>query len=253
MADSALLAGPAVRRMRRREGLTQVAMAGRLAISPSYLNLIERNQRPLSARLLIRLAEQFDFDPRSLRRDEAVGGIDGLRRRLADERFADLAIDRDEIAEWLAAAPQAAVAFARLFDAAGQGGPAASSDPMELARREIERWRNHFADLDAAAEALSDELRLSSAELWPGDGRAAAPAAPALGPGAARSRSCPMHCAGSISTPASSSCPSCSISPRAISRLRCNSPCSNRATRSPRWPMARGSPIARPGGCSGVT
>ncbi len=143
-------------------------MAARLAISPSYLNLIERNQRPLSARLLVQLAESFDFDPRSLRQDEAVGGIDGLRRRLADERFADLAIDRDEIAEWLSAAPQAALAFARLFDASGGAGTADGTrdgDPMDLVRREIERWRNHFADLDLAAEALSDELRLSSAEI----------------------------------------------------------------------------------------
>ncbi len=140
-------------------------MAARLAISPSYLNLIERNQRPLSARLLIQLAEQFDFDPRSLRQDEAVGGVDGLRRRLADDRFADLAIDRDEIAEWLSAAPQGALAFARLYDTAGRDPDTATSDPMELVRREIERWRNHFADLDAAAEALSDELRLSNAEI----------------------------------------------------------------------------------------
>ena len=166
MAETAILAGPAIRRLRRREGLTQTAMAARLAISPSYLNLIERNQRPLSARLLVQLAEAFDFDPRSLRQDEAVGGIDGLRRRLADERFADLTIDRDEIAEWIAAAPQSALAFARLFDASGSGTSAGLlSDPMDLTRREIERWRNHFADLDQAAEDLSDELRLSNAEI----------------------------------------------------------------------------------------
>ena len=166
MADASLHAGPTVRRLRRREGLTQAAMAARLGISPSYLNLLERNQRPLSARLLVQLAEQFDFDPRSLRQDEAVGGIDGLRRRLADGRFADLAIDRDEIAEWLSAAPQAALAFARLFDASGgSAGGARESDPTDLVRREIERWRNHFADLDVAAEALSDELRLSNADI----------------------------------------------------------------------------------------
>lgn len=145
--------------------MTQSAMAARLGISPSYLNLIERNQRPLSARLVVLLAEQFDFDPRSLRQDEAVGGIDGLRRRLADERFADLGIDRDEIAEWLAAAPQAAIAFARLFDAGGKDAGQVQGDPMDLVRREVERWRNHFADLDMAAEALADELRLSSAEI----------------------------------------------------------------------------------------
>lgn len=165
MVESAFMAGPAIRRLRRREGLTQAAMAARLAISPSYLNLIERNQRPVSARLLVQLAETFDFDPRSLRQDEAVGGVDGLRRRLADERFADLAIDRDEIAEWLAAAPQGALAFARLYDAGGGSGGSVASDPMDLARREIERWRNHFADLDAEAEALADELRLSNADV----------------------------------------------------------------------------------------
>lgn len=166
MADSTFLAGPTLRRLRRKEGLTQAAMAARLAISPSYLNLIERNQRPLSARLLVALAQHFDFDPRSLTRDEAIGGIDGMRRRLSDERFADLAIDRDEVAEWLAAAPQGAVAFARLFDSMGSEVSGISvADPLVLARREVERWRNHFADLDAAAEALADELRLASGDI----------------------------------------------------------------------------------------
>lgn len=139
-------------------------MAAQLGVSASYLNLIERNQRPLSARILVRLTELFDFDPRSLRSGEEIGGIDGMRRRLADERFADLSIDRDEIAEWLAAAPQGALAFARLYDAGGHSADT-SHDPTELARREIERWRNHFADLDAAAEALADEMRLSSADI----------------------------------------------------------------------------------------
>ena len=165
MAEPSIFAGAAVRRLRRREGMTQAAMAEALGISPSYLTLIERNQRPLSARLVLALAERFDLDPRSLRQDEVVGGVDGLRRRLADARFADLEIDREEVVEWLTAAPRAAQAFARLFDAAGQGGAPEAPDPALLARREIERWRNHFADLDAAAEALADELRLSEGEI----------------------------------------------------------------------------------------
>ncbi|HCC28015.1 MAG TPA: XRE family transcriptional regulator, partial [Erythrobacter sp.] len=53
----------------KREGLTQAAAAKRLDISPSYLNLIERNQRPVSARVMMQLVSQFDFDPRSLRGD----------------------------------------------------------------------------------------------------------------------------------------------------------------------------------------
>ena len=103
MTETALLAGPSLRRLRKREGLTQAAMAASLGISPSYLNLIERNQRPLSARVLVQVIERFDFDPSSLREDEAIGGVDGLVRRMSDKRFADLGIDREEVQEFLEA------------------------------------------------------------------------------------------------------------------------------------------------------
>jgi transcriptional regulator with XRE-family HTH domain len=109
MADTNILAGPALRRLRKRESLTQAAMASILGISPSYLNLIERNQRPLSARVLVQVIERFDFDPRSLREDDAIGGLDGLVRRMADKRFGDLGIDREEVQEFLATAPQIAI------------------------------------------------------------------------------------------------------------------------------------------------
>lgn len=165
MAESSIFAGPALRRLRKREGMTQASMASALGISPSYLNLIERNQRPLSARVLVQVIEQFDFDPRSLREDEAIGGVDGLTRRFADERFSDLGVDRDEISEFLATTPQAAAAFARLYDQGGIGSGPVEDDALVASRREIERWRNHFADLDHAAEALADEMRLSRSDL----------------------------------------------------------------------------------------
>ncbi|MEM6857905.1 MAG: short-chain fatty acyl-CoA regulator family protein [Pseudomonadota bacterium] len=164
MAESALLAGPSLRRLRKREGLTQAAMAASLGISPSYLNLIERNQRPLSARVLVQVIERFDFDPSSLREDEAIGGVDGLLRRLADKRFADLGIDREEVQEFIATAPQVAAAFARLYDNSHPDAERAD-DPAGEARRGVERWQNHFADLDHAAEDLSDELRLSRGDI----------------------------------------------------------------------------------------
>jgi predicted transcriptional regulator/DNA-binding XRE family transcriptional regulator len=168
MADSNLLAGPALRRLRKREGLTQANMASLLGISPSYLNLIERNQRPLSARVLVQVIERFDFDPRSLREDDAIGGLDGLVRRMSDKRFADLGIDREEVQEFLAAAPQVAAAFARLYDAGGGGERIVTEDAAASARRAVERWQNHFADLDHAAENLADELRLSRGEISAG-------------------------------------------------------------------------------------
>ena len=165
MADRKLFAGHAIRRLRRGLGLTQAAMAEALEVSPSYLNLVERNQRPLSATLLLRLAERFDFDPRRIAAEEPGGGEEALRRRLADPMFADLEIDRTELTEWLAAAPAGAEAFARAFDRLGQAG-GGGADPVAPVRREIERWRNHFADLDAAAEELADELRLGSGDLY---------------------------------------------------------------------------------------
>lgn len=165
MIDANLLAGPALRRLRKREGLTQAAMSSALGISPSYLNLIERNQRPLSAKVLVRVIERFDFDPRSLREDDAIGGIDGLIRRMADKRFADLGIDREEVQEFLSAAPQIAAAFARLYDTGSGGSWVENEDAAAAARRAIERWQNHFADLDHAAENLADELRLSRGEI----------------------------------------------------------------------------------------
>ncbi len=173
--EQKLFAGHAVRRIRRANGQTQVVMAGALGVSPSYLNLIERNQRPLTASLLLKLAQRYDFDPRTLTGATPGGGVEAIRRRLSDPMFADLTIDRPQVEEWIAASPDAAEAFARVFDRLAGSSPSdigsttpAHIEPETIAalRREIERWRNHFADLDAQAETLSDELRIASNDLY---------------------------------------------------------------------------------------
>src|SRR3546814_4904287 len=96
MAERRVFAGPAVRKARREAGMTQAAMAEALDISPSYLNLIEHGQRPLSATVIVRLAERFGFDAAKLGGEDVPGGLAGLRRRLADPRFADLGIGMQE-------------------------------------------------------------------------------------------------------------------------------------------------------------
>ncbi|WP_139302219.1 helix-turn-helix domain-containing protein, partial [Pseudomonas syringae] len=57
--DRKLFLGARLKRLRRDLSLTQTAMAADLGVSPSYLNHIERNQRPVSAQLLLRLAETY--------------------------------------------------------------------------------------------------------------------------------------------------------------------------------------------------
>ncbi len=173
--EQKLFAGHAVRRIRRANGQTQVVMAEALGVSPSYLNLIERNQRPLTASLLLKLAQRYDFDPRTLTGATPGGGVDAIRRRLSDPMFADLNIDRPQVEEWIAASPDAVEAFARVFDrlsgsSASEPGSTTPAhiepDAIAAVRREIERWRNHFADLDVQAETLADELRIASNDLY---------------------------------------------------------------------------------------
>ena len=165
MVEKAVFSGHAVRRLRKRETLTQSAMAARLRISASYLNLIERNQRPISARVLMNLIAEFGFQPEDVTWEAKVGGVEGLTRRLSDDRFADLEIDRHDVASLLSESPQIAAAFSRLYDEAGTGGKNTPQDPMTVARQAIERWRNHFSDLDHQAEALADEMRISRGDV----------------------------------------------------------------------------------------
>ena len=49
-------------------------MAEDLGVSPSYVNLMERNQRPLTAQVILRLAEAYELDVRSLSQDILQAG-----------------------------------------------------------------------------------------------------------------------------------------------------------------------------------
>src|SRR5258708_26452437 len=61
-----LFVGPRFRRIRQQLGLSQTQIAEGLGISPSYINLIERNQRPVTAQILLPLAAAYDLDLRDL-------------------------------------------------------------------------------------------------------------------------------------------------------------------------------------------
>ena len=165
-ADRKLFLGGRLKRLRRDLGLTQTAMAGDLGVSPSYLNHIERNQRPLSAQLLLRLADTYDVDLRTLGQSAGPASEAELAEAFADPLFQGLTVPRHEIVQLAEDQPAAADALLRLYRAFADrrardpddpsSGPEAG--PTEWVREYIQGRRNHFPELDALGEALWDSL-----------------------------------------------------------------------------------------------
>ncbi|HEY5712124.1 MAG TPA: short-chain fatty acyl-CoA regulator family protein [Allosphingosinicella sp.] len=174
--DRKLYLGRRLRRLRRELGLNQSAMAGEIGVSPSYLNHLERNQRPVTAQVLLRLAEAFDVDLKSFAAEGGEGtGTDQLAEIFADPMFAGAAVPRYELVEVADNAPAVADAVSHLYAAlvelrrqpatAGEPDERAALSPQAWVRDHIQAGRNHFAYLEEAAEiqagALGDPLTIA--------------------------------------------------------------------------------------------
>src|SRR3954470_17652890 len=116
MADAPLL-GAKVRALRRRENLTQVQLAERIGVSPSYLNLIENNRRPLTAPLLIRLAQMFQLDLQSFGSAEDSRVSADLLEAFGDPLFDSHGLTSADIRELATTSPNLARAVITLYDA----------------------------------------------------------------------------------------------------------------------------------------
>src|SRR3977135_2309960 len=173
-AATKLFVGPRFRRIRRQIGLTQTQMAKELDISPSYVNLIERNQRPVTAQILLKMAEAYDIDLRDLAAADKDRFFTELNEVFSDPLFRQLELPKQELRDLVELCPDAANAVQRLYRAyvearRGESMAAArlagrdqaesfEANPGERVRDLIEANRNHFPTLDAAAERLRDEL-----------------------------------------------------------------------------------------------
>jgi predicted transcriptional regulator/DNA-binding XRE family transcriptional regulator len=167
-----LYIGPSLRRLRRDRGLTQADMAADLGVSPSYIALIERNQRPLTAEVLVRLAQTYDLDVSTLTSDGAAGERARLDAALKHPIFADIELAPLETGDISTNFPGFSEAFLRLFTAyrEGQlaladrgaegleGGRGAEADPVGEARRFLAARRNCFPAVDDAAERLAQSV-----------------------------------------------------------------------------------------------
>jgi predicted transcriptional regulator/transcriptional regulator with XRE-family HTH domain len=156
--------GRTVRRLRTERGLTQQALAASLGISASYLNLIEHDQRGVTATLLMKFAQHFAVDLAALGGAEERQTEAHLREAFADPLLGAETVPDTEIAAMVDAAPAAARATLALYrawraareDASGLNLPSGRRIllPTEEARDHFHARQNHFPRLEAAAEAI---------------------------------------------------------------------------------------------------
>jgi predicted transcriptional regulator/transcriptional regulator with XRE-family HTH domain len=161
-------------------------MAKELGISPSYLNLIEHDRRAVSATLLIRLAQRFEVDLKQLSSDGDAQLLGELMETFGDPLFENLDVVTSEVREMAGVAPTACRAVAQLYrayrhvrDSAESLAARLSEDlalpgvdrsrlPTEEVSTFIQAQRNHFPELEQAADDLRRRAELEPDDLFHG-------------------------------------------------------------------------------------
>jgi predicted transcriptional regulator/DNA-binding XRE family transcriptional regulator len=166
-------AGRRLRRLREDRGLSQAALARRLSVSPSYLNQIEHDSRPLTVPVLLRLCEEFGVDAGFFAAHDVTRLIAEIREVVADGALAspEAAGEAAELAEKLPHTARALVTLHRryrqaleqlalLTDGRASDAPAPqiAMMPHEEARDYFYRRHNYIAELDDAAEHVAAEI-----------------------------------------------------------------------------------------------
>jgi predicted transcriptional regulator/transcriptional regulator with XRE-family HTH domain len=163
--------GVRLRKLRAEHGLSQIAMAQALGLSPSYLNQLEQNQRPLTVGVLLKVSRVLGVDVQQFSEDEEARMVAGLQEALADNpggEKVDLAELR-EVASQMPAVGRALMALHRRNEEAVQrletlalrlGDGRADLSPMppmafERVRDFFFAHQNYFDEVDRAAESLA--------------------------------------------------------------------------------------------------
>lgn len=157
--------GPHLRRLRLERSETQGAMARNLGISASYVNLLENNERSVSVAVLLRLFETYGVTWHDIAEDDGAGQLADLRAAIQDPLFAQDRPDLPQLRAALVHSPDLAAAFLRLHRAyqaatdqilslAEGEAPQITSTPEAAVHNVFRRHRNHFRELEDAAEAF---------------------------------------------------------------------------------------------------
>ncbi|CDX32997.1 conserved hypothetical protein [Mesorhizobium plurifarium] len=174
MAYAKLFIGRRVRELRDASKATQSAFAERLGISTSYLNQIENNQRPVSAAVLLALAEKFQVDVSTIGGSDTDRLLSALKETLADPVYGGLtpgvqelkliAQNAPAIAHALIACHQAyrrnCEQLASFDDQLVRNNAVSEPTPYEEVRDFFHFVDNYIDELDRAAEHLARTLNL---------------------------------------------------------------------------------------------
>ena len=166
MPAQKLYAGVKLREIRARLVLTQRAFADRLGVSLPYLNQMENNHRPISAAVVLALAQEFGLDVTELTVGESERLVTDMREALADPVFAAAAPPLADLRLTATNAPALARAFlnlhrayrqtherlASLDDALGRDASTLRPSPWEEVRDFFHYCDNYLDAVDRAAE-----------------------------------------------------------------------------------------------------
>ena len=169
--------GPHLRRLRSERGETQGAMARALGISAAYVNLLENNQRSVSVAVMLRLFDAYGVDWRDIAEDDGAAQLADLRASVQDPIFAADRPDLQDLRAALVHSPGLAGAFLRLHRAylavtdqllsvAESAGAILATSPEAAVHDYFRRNRNHFEDLEAAAEGFWGPQVVESDEVY---------------------------------------------------------------------------------------
>lgn len=175
MATQKLYAGVKLRETRLKRGLTQKDFATKLGVSLSYLNQMENNHRPISAGVVLAMAQEFGFDVTELSVAEADRMVVDMREALADPVFGESAPLAD-LQLTASNAPALARAFlnlhrayrhgqdrlASLNEALGQDSVGMDPQPWEEVRDFFHYCDNYIDAVDRAAESFASRVRLGN-------------------------------------------------------------------------------------------
>ncbi len=176
MPGSKIFAGIRLRRMRIKLGLNQTSMAQSLGISASYLNLIERDQRPVTAQIILKLSAMPGIDISELTGgDQDSDMLVSLKEMVADPLLAGEIPVASELTDAAQVAPNLVGAALKLFRAyreilkrladlsqeiavSGAVSSMVAESPFETVRRWLLEQAPYFPVLEGLAEDIGSEL-----------------------------------------------------------------------------------------------